>query len=643
MTTPRPRTSLLRQAIVMGIVLVVSLVVGLAPTPVEGSSRALTAGWQYQVTDLADLGPLSQPADAPGWTSIAMPAHPPRVDGEVLWLRTRLPDLRLRDPAIAIDAVIGPFEAFVDGARVHAHPAPDGLASTRIPGVPWQLISLPEGSEGRLFSLRVRSDGRSALVRGTPVYGERADQIASALKRDAVRLACGLLVILIGIAGFVIFARKDDWRVPCGFMAWSGGVGLYVVHYTHAKDVLFDAPHFWFVVWLVALPSIPLGGMLFVSGVFGAGPRRIIDRLVRLLAVYLPAILAIDVVCAALYASHRHLATVLFTIPLVGLRVLYLVTSVAAVIVVGRRAREGSPEARIFLFGLFGSVAFTMNDLLASAGVAGLSWKSLTHWGALMNTIALAFILQRRYGQALERAAAFAAEVRMREREKESLLRDLHDGVGGLTSNIRMLAELGQKSDERAKRSLSTIAELSEKSLAQLRAFVQALDDTTTTWESLAAELQRFGTHLLSAAGVELEIETDLRTRDLPRSLLSIHVLRVFQECVTNALKHRVTKVEIVLRADDTRMELVVRSDGRDGAPSAKPGTMGIDLGRGLANMRARAAELGGTFTMTPGPPTEVRLFVPLPFYVPFRTTAPPREGLPEEPPDQDAGDSLAS
>lgn len=626
----------------MGIVLVVSLVVGLLPAPVEGTSRALTDGWQFKVTSLSDLEPLSEAWDAPGWAPITMPAHPARVDGEVLWLRTRLPDARFRDPAIAIDAVIGPFEAFVDASRVHAHPSPAGLVSTRIPGVPWQLITLPDGSEGRVLSLRVRTDGRSALVRGTPLYGERADHIAWALKRDAVRLACGLLVLLIGVAGFVVFVRKSDWRVPTGFFVWTAGQGLYVIHYTHAKDVLLDGPQVWFVVWLVALPAIPLGAMLFVNGVFGSGPKGIVARLERLLAIYLPTILAIDVVCAALYASDRRLATVLFTIPLVGLRVLYVVASLAAVLVVVRRAREGNPEARIFLFGFFVSVAFAMNDLLASAGVAGLSWKSFAHWGVLANTVALAFILQRRYGRALERASAFAAEVRMREREKESLLRDLHDGVGGLTSNIRMLAELGQKSDERAKRSLSTIAELSEKSLAQLRAFVQALDDTTTTWESLASELRRFGTHLLSAAGVELEVESDLRTRDLPRSLLTIHVLRVFQECVTNALKRRATRMRVVLRADDTRMELVVTSEGTSSAPTAEPGTMGIDLGRGLANMRARAEELGGTFTLVPGAITEVRLVVPLPLRV-VADAPDSTEDLPRKPPDRDAGDSLAS
>lgn len=620
----------------MALVVVVSIALGLVPTATEGPWKALTDGWQYRTSALDDLSPLDQPWEASGWSPLSMPAHP-SIDDEVLWLRTRLPDLGARDPAIAIDAVLLPFEVFLGGTRVHAHPPPDGIASHRLPGVPWQLVTLPDTPGGRPLTLRIRTLGRSALVRGTPLYGERADLIRWTLSRDAARLACGLLVILVAVSGFVVFVRPRDWRVPTGFLLWTGSLGLYVIHYTHTKDLLLDAPRFWFFVWILAVPALPIGATLFVSEVFGAGPWRVLSRLTRVHAALFALILLVDAACAVLYGSDPKRATAIFSIPLVALRLLYVVTSIAAVVVVSRRAREGHPEARLFLVGLFIGVAFTMNDLLAAAGVASLSWKSLAHWGALSLTISLALILQRRYGAAIESAAAFAAEVRLREREKESLLRDLHDGVGGLTSNIRLLAELGQKSDERAKRSLSTIAELSDRSLSQLRAFVQALDDTTTTWEALAAELRRFGTHLLSAAGVELEVETELRTRELPRALLSVHVLRVFQECVTNALKRRATTVAFALRVDDSRLELVVRSEGA--GEEAGAGAVGLDLGRGLVNMRARAKELGGSFSMRKGPTTEVRLFVPLP----LRVDEDAQADLPGKPPDERPADSLAS
>jgi signal transduction histidine kinase len=62
--------------------------------------------------------------------------------------------------------------------------------------------------------------------------------------------------------------------------------------------------------------------------------------------------------------------------------------------------------------------------------------------------------------------------------EKEKILKDLHDGIGGLTSNINLLAELAQKNDDlqAVRNSLATISELSRESLSEIRSFIQSLD-----------------------------------------------------------------------------------------------------------------------------------------------------------------------
>jgi signal transduction histidine kinase len=629
------RGGLARYLLAAVLLLAVSVSLGLAPARPTGGARALTTGWQYKWSDLSSVAPLDDDWDSTGWSPLTLPAHPPRNAGEILWLRTRLPvEPRYRDPSLAFDAIIAPFEAFVGKERVHVNPDPDGLATKWPSGIPWQLVRLPDDPGGKTFLLRIRSDGQSALVRGTPFYGDRTDHLTWTLKRDIPRLACGLLIVLIGLVGAVAVMKRTDWKAPLGFGVWTVTLGLYIVNYTHAKELIAGGPRAWFAVWVIILPTLPVGGLLFVDTMFGTGPRGLLARVFRVALGYGVVLLALDVFCVWLYRDRPQLGATIWFAGTTLERLLYVVTIVAGVIVVLRRAREGNVEARIFLAGLSAHFALAMNELLAAFGVATLSWKSMTHLGALSLTLALAFILQRRYTSALERAAAYAAEVLVREREKERLLRDLHDGVGGLTSNIRVLAELGQKNDDRARRSLSTIAELSGKALLELRAFVQALDETTTTWEALAAELRRFGGQLMSAAGATFEMKSELATREPPRGLLSLHILRMFQESITNALKHGAGNVVVSLRADDTGVELVVASE----AAAAKDGDIprerrGIDLGRGVGNMRARAAEVGGTFTLEQGPPTTVRLHVPLPLQLP----------IPTIPPDTDAGGAIPS
>ncbi|HEU5426639.1 MAG TPA: GAF domain-containing protein [Actinocrinis sp.] len=75
----------------------------------------------------------------------------------------------------------------------------------------------------------------------------------------------------------------------------------------------------------------------------------------------------------------------------------------------------------------------------------------------------------------------------------------------------------------------------------------------------------------------------------------SDHLLAVLREVLSNAARHaHATKVEVDVAADTAAVALKVTDDG-----------VGIpDGGRrsGLANLRERAQQLGGTFTTTPGP-----------------------------------------
>jgi signal transduction histidine kinase len=177
---------------------------------------------------------------------------------------------------------------------------------------------------------------------------------------------------------------------------------------------------------------------------------------------------------------------------------------------------------------------------------------------------------------------------RARYDERDRLMRDMHDGVGGHLVQALALAE--QSGDHR-------LSEAIRNALDDLRLLIDASDVHSEGLNDILARLrERLGRRL---AGLGIELEWDFtRSPALPR--LSPHdtiqILRVLQEAVTNIIKHAAAgRVSIAAECLDdpasgrpVRLLFEVADDGR-----------GFDLrqtgeGRGLRNLAARIAALDG-------------------------------------------------
>lgn len=194
--------------------------------------------------------------------------------------------------------------------------------------------------------------------------------------------------------------------------------------------------------------------------------------------------------------------------------------------------------------------------------------------------------------------------------EKENILKDLHDGIGGLTTNINLLAELARKSDDlcAVRRSLATISELSREGLSEIRGFIQSLDTRELTWRSVAAELHHLGGTMIEPHGIRLSFQTSVQEQDGgPGSVVAMNLFRIYKESLVNIVKHaKATEVNIAFAVEGGCASLDIHDDG-----------VGIDArqgaGRGLANMRARAEAIRGTLNISGGKGTHISLSVPLP------------------------------
>lgn len=83
----------------------------------------------------------------------------------------------------------------------------------------------------------------------------------------------------------------------------------------------------------------------------------------------------------------------------------------------------------------------------------------------------------------------------------------------------------------------------------------------------------------------------------VPRHIAD-HLLAVLREALSNAARHaHATMVEVAAEVADGLVRLRVADNGRGTDPS-------VTRRSGLANLRSRAEDLGGTFSLSPNQPS---------------------------------------
>ncbi|MEU3016457.1 sensor histidine kinase [Nocardiopsis sp. NPDC007018] len=195
--------------------------------------------------------------------------------------------------------------------------------------------------------------------------------------------------------------------------------------------------------------------------------------------------------------------------------------------------------------------------------------------------------------------------------EREHLAREMHDTLAqGFTSIITLTQAVESELDSdpvTARRHLALMRETAAENLAETRAMVAARQSFRLDDEGLDSSVRRIGERLGRELGISVDAEVTGVPEDLPNDL-QICLLRTAQEALANVRKHAGARnARVVLAYTDVGVRLTVADDGL-GFDPARPAH-----GNGLANMRHRAASVGGLLDMesSPGGGTTVRLFIP--------------------------------
>jgi PAS domain S-box-containing protein len=203
-------------------------------------------------------------------------------------------------------------------------------------------------------------------------------------------------------------------------------------------------------------------------------------------------------------------------------------------------------------------------------------------------------------------------EEQRHQQEKENILMDIHDGIGGITTNIGLLSEVALKmsAPDEINKSLATISNLAREGTAEIRSLMFSLDSKDHSWRTLVGELKSYGAKTFKPHGIAFEMTTEIQdSSPEPGGLLFLHLFRIYREALTNIIKHaKATRVSVNLRVAQKRLFLVVRDNGQGCDEAALVGK-----GRGVNNMRVRAAQIGGSIMIAVDGGMSVSLDIPLP------------------------------
>jgi signal transduction histidine kinase len=433
-----------------------------------------------------------------------------------------------------------------------------------------------------------------------------AYRLRYALKTAAPTVFTGVLVILAVLLASITLRRRDET-----LYAWFGAILLALACYalpTLVKDIPVSTRAWdWFRIvsigWAVVFITI------FTHRLIGMHRPRVERGVAVIFAV---SSIAVAFVPGDVY--YRWVARMWGAL-CIGWGVYPCAVLIRTVL------RERKLENLLLLLSGLALLLFGGRDALMQARLVPRVDGFLIHYTAPVLAFIFTWILLSRFVDARRETEELNLDLERRVREKteeievnyrrlremeqeraltaerERIMRDMHDGLGGHLIGALALAERGGAA-------ASEIAGVLCQARDDLRLVIGSFEPSGDDLAVLLGGTRKVLERQIEAAGLALRWEvTDTRALPSLGPRVALHVLRIVQEAVTNAVRHS-RGTQVVVRTSDSPGEIRIEVDD-DGN--------GIDLrapaGRGLANMRSRAHQIGAAIEigeLRPG--TRVRL-----------------------------------
>jgi len=423
-------------------------------------------------------------------------------------------------------------------------------------------------------------------------------QSARVLQIDALEILF-VLSLCVSAITFVLWLLRRRRDAMYGWYALGTFFWAIYIQYFYVQDVSVSA-HTWMWLSFSSGYGMIISIMLFTQ-LFMHLPC---NWCLRLMPIY--GLLA----SSLLYASPLDSMMDVIALSFAGILLfsLFIMSHLARYIYQHRDL-----EAALLSFGILVNIGFGVHDIL----MLKLVWSPsvyLLNYGTPLMFLAMGMILVNRFLSVLQESERLNLELdeRVQQREdellaaheklraverketilheRERMVEDLHDGMGGQLAAALTLVDKPDGS--------TLLKQALEDAMLDFRLVIDSMDEESRDIVTLLGMLRMRLEPQLQASAIELRWRYEGASVDDPEmsaisSEASLHILRIVQEAISNAIRHACADViEVSIVASDGALNISVHDNGIGMSSKQNGGSRG-GYGRGVGHMYKRAARIG--------------------------------------------------
>lgn len=240
-------------------------------------------------------------------------------------------------------------------------------------------------------------------------------------------------------------------------------------------------------------------------------------------------------------------------------------------------------------------------------------WQQST-WFRLLLVLSIAglvfYLIRNYYRQKLEKQKAASEKLRAVEMERTRIATDMHDDFGASLSRIKFISEkvqLYELPDTSVQSDLHKISRYSDEMAEKMNEIIWALNQRYDSCSDLVSFCRLYASEYFQDSTVRFRFQTTgIPDRKIPGEERR-NIFLVIKEALHNIKKHaEATHAELSFVFNGA-IEVRISDDGKGfDAAHVRP------FSNGLANMKKRMQDVGGTIEFISGPGTCIILKVPL-------------------------------